>query len=194
MGGNAFFASHFSSLKIMATKYEPIPHATHLLGSGDVFQLGTLSIEVLATPCHTKGHVVYLVTGKEGTSPILFTGDTLFVGGCGRFFEGTASDMLANMDLFAKMPPDTTFYCAHEYTESNYKFLNHVDPELCGERYQEIAKLRQNKLPTVPSKIENELKTNLFMRCRDERTQRLVGAMGSPVETMGMLRKMKNDF
>ena len=74
---------------------------------------------MMYTPCHTRGHVVYVITGPSG-SPILCSGDTLFVGGCGRFFEGTADDMLKNMDRLAELPVDTLVCCAHEYTAANY--------------------------------------------------------------------------
>lgn len=194
VGGNEYFASAFPGLTVYGPKYEPIPHLTHPVGDGDEFTLGSLNVRVIHTPCHTKGHVAYLVTGAADTSPVLFPGDTLFVGGCGRFFEGTATDMLANMDAFASLPLDTTFYCAHEYTEANYKFLASVDPEVCGEKYKEVQQTRSRGLATVPSTIGEELKHNLFMRCRDRRTQQLVGALDLPVETMGKLRKLKNDF
>ena len=102
--------------------------------------------------------------------------------------------MLANMDLFSSLPDDTTVYCAHEYTESNFKFLASIDPELCAEKYNQIRDMRSRGVPTVPTTIGEERAFNLFMRCHDPKTQKLVGADGSPVETMGMLRKMKNDF
>lgn len=194
IGGNQYFANKGSAIQIIGPRYEPIPYITQPVSDQDTFMLGSLTIKVFHTPCHTSGHIVYYVTGAEGTTPVLFTGDTLFVGGCGRFFEGTATEMLANMDLFASLPRETTFYCAHEYTEANYKFLAAMDAEVCGGRYAEVQEMRRQGLSTVPSTLGAELDTNLFMKCREPRTQKLVGAMDSPVETMGMLRKMKNEF
>lgn len=85
------------------------------MGEGDEFTLGELKVQVLYTPCHTSGHVVYLISGPNG-DPILFCGDTLFVGGCGRFFEGTPDQMLTNMDRFHLLPPETLVFPAHEFT------------------------------------------------------------------------------
>ena len=102
--------------------------------------------------------------------------------------------MLANMNLFSTLPDDTSVYCAHEYTESNFKFLANVDRELCQEKYNEIRDMRSRGLPTIPTTIGEERAYNLFMRCNDPKTQKLVGADGSPVETMEVLRKLKNEF
>ena len=135
------FATSFPGIKIVSTKYEETPAYTDLVGEGDEFALGDLKVSVLYTPCHTRGHVVYFITGPSG-SPILCSGDTLFVGGCGRFFEGTAEEMLNNMDRLAELPADTFVCCAHEYTSGNYKFNASVDPELCGARYATIQDMR----------------------------------------------------
>ena len=123
----------------------------------------------------------------------MFPGDTLFVGGCGRFFEGTASDMLKNMDKLSTLPPTTGVYCAHEYTASNLKFLASIDPTGCEQVLQDVLAKREEGLPTVPSTIGNELSYNLFMKTRDPRVQALVGK-SSAEETMATLREMKNRF
>lgn len=192
-GGNAAFASTFPKVDIIGTKYEDIPAITKPVGDGDTFMLGALKVHVIYTPCHTKGHVVYYITGQRG-SPVLFSGDTLFVGGCGRFFEGTPDEMLKNMDRLTTLPRDTLVFCAHEYTESNFKFLANVDPDTCGAKYLEIKEVREKGGFTVPSTIGDELQTNLFMQCRTERVQQLLDCAGSPVDTMGALRSQKNSF
>ena len=123
----------------------------------------------------------------------MLLGDTLFVGGCGRFFEGTAAEMLLNMDRLSALPPESLVYCAHEYTESNYKFLAHVDPATCSARYVGIQNTRASGLPTVPTTIHDEIESNLFMHCRTQRLQEKLGT-SSAEETMAKLRQMKNDF
>lgn len=147
-------------------------------------------------PCHTRGHVAFLASSLHDSTfaPILFPGDTLFVGGCGRFFEGTATQMLKNMDRFSSLPSDTAIYCAHEYTDNNYRFLVTIDRERCERRFAEILRCRDINEPTVPSSIGQELQSNLFMLCRDENVQKLLKNIGKPVETMGTLRTLKNNF
>lgn len=197
VGGNLVLREAVPDLNIIATKYEAIPCANHLVGEGDVISFGDLRIRTFYTPCHTAGHVVYFVDrehpAEDGhNTPLLFCGDTLFVGGCGRFFEGTADQMLANMDKLATLPGDTQVFCAHEYTESNFKFLAHIDTSL-STKYQEIQNIRRQRKSTVPSTIGEELRTNLFMQCRDERVQALVG-QSDAVSTMYELRNLKNKF
>lgn len=198
-GGNEGIKRAFPGVRIIGTGYEQIPGATESVREGDTVDFGNLLISVLHTPCHTKGHVCYFVTSTvpddavSGNAPILFPGDTLFVGGCGRFFEGTPAEMLKNMDTFAKLPAETQVFCAHEYTTSNLKFLTSLDPEGCGTVLAEVLDTRDKGLPTIPSTIGKELEYNLFMKTREPRVQSLVGA-GSAVETMGRLREMKNSF
>ena len=142
VGGNSLIRQHIPSVQIIGTAYEEIPEVNLKVADGDTFSLGDLQVQTIYTPCHTKGHVLYFVqrkvamqvvgsdaSGSESSSfssvrdlqtPILFTGDTLFVGGCGRFFEGTATDMLTNMDRIATLPAHTVVFCAHEVTTLSY--------------------------------------------------------------------------
>ena len=101
--------------------------------------------------------------------------------------------MLSNMDKLSKLPDKTQVFCAHEYTLSNYDFLSSVDSETTGEQFTKMKELRRNNLPTVPSTIGQEKKTNLFMRCRDDRVMKLL-AVDSPERAMHKLREMKNSF
>lgn len=196
VGGNEFLKSVIPSINVIGTKYEPIPALTTGVGEGDVFFFESLKFTTLYTPCHTAGHVVYLVEeqgAESGETPLLFSGDTLFVGGCGRFFEGTPEQMLTNMDRFATLPPKTLIFCAHEYTMGNFKFLASVASDRCGARLAEIEEKRANSIPTIPSTIEDEVHFNLFMNCRDPSVQAAVGEEDA-VETMAKLREMKNRF
>ena len=201
VGGNTVIRQRLPSVQIIGTGYEEIPEINIKVHDGDSISFGGLEIKTIYAPCHTKGHVLYYVQRKEKTtgdsreeSPILFSGDTLFVGGCGRFFEGTASDMLANMDRIASLPPDTHVFCAHEYTESNLKFLASIDDgPACSSMLSEVVAKRRANIPTVPSTVGRELEYNLFMKCREARTQELLKCRNAE-ETMGTLRKRKNDF
>ena len=200
-GGNAAIKEAFPDINIVATGYETIRHATQEVKEGDSITLGSLKIDVIHTPCHTKGHVVYLVSpkdpnvNKDNSAPILFSGDTLFVGGCGRFFEGTPEEMLNNMDRLGKLPHNTEVYCAHEYTLENLKFLSSVDPNgsATSNMLKEVTVKRTADVATVPTTIGRELEYNLFMKCREESTQSLVDRK-SPVDAMARLREMKNQF
>ena len=141
---------------------------------------------VTATDSATSG------TNGLSRAPLLFCGDTLFVGGCGRFFEGTAAQMLRNLDRFAQLDPETQVFCAHEYTESNFKFLSSVD-SAAVRVYEDVKKIREQGKGTVPTSIGAELKHNLFMQCHNPRVQKLVNAQ-SATEAMQKLRDMKNAF
>ena len=194
-GGNAAFKDVFPDIEIIGTQYESVPALTRGVGEGDEFQLGQSRVHVLYVPCHTAGHVAFLVSGaNEQSGQVLFPGDTLFVGGCGRFFEGTGLEMLKNMDRFAQLPADTLVYPAHEYTESNLKFLASVDPVGSGAVYAQVKEKRSRGLVTVPTTIGAELGYNLFIKTREERVQALVGTTGDPEATMNKLRSMKNSF
>lgn len=197
IGGNADMSAAFPDMTIVGTSYESIPLVKKAVKHEDTFTVGALTVRTLYTPCHTSGHVSYFVTGEaaDGLQPMLFCGDTLFVGGCGRFFEGTAAQMLANMRTFSRLPPSTLVCCAHEYTLGNFNFLSSVDrgSAVIADRLAEVTQLRERGQPTVPSTIGEELRSNLFMQCDELRVQQIVGA-GSAEACMAKLREMKNGF
>jgi hydroxyacylglutathione hydrolase len=87
-----------------------IPALTNKINHNDTIKIGSsLKVTCLFTPCHTAGHICYYVTGsKDATVPCVFTGDTLFLAGCGRFFEGNAEQMHNNFkNILAKLPKET---------------------------------------------------------------------------------------
>ena len=120
-------------------------------------------------------------------------GDTLFVGGVGRFFEGTPDQMLDAMDKLGTLPDDSLVCCAHEYTLGNFRFLASVDAPRCQAELEAVQRKRNANISTVPSRLGDEKRLNLFMRCRHEETQGLVG-VGSAVDAMRALRERKNAF
>ena len=136
------------------------------LEDGDAFTLGSLKVRVLHVPGHTSGALAYVVLGDG--APAVFTGDTLFLAGCGRLFEGTPETMFHSLAKLAALSPETRVFCGHEYTESNLKFASHVEPdsEAVTEAAQAVAALRAAGKPTVPGMLSTELQTNPFLRAK----------------------------
>lgn len=141
---------------------ERIPGITTGLQDGEAFQVGGLKGSAIYIPAHTRGHLAYHFEG-EG---VVFTGDTLFAGGCGRLFEGDAPQMMASLSRLAALPDQTQVYCGHEYTASNLKFASELEPsnKALIQRRAEVAELRAADKPTVPTTIAIEKATNPFLR------------------------------
>jgi len=144
-----------------------------------IFKFGDHDIHIIDTPGHTIGHIVYYVP----TAKAAFVGDTIFVLGCGRLFEGTAAQMHKSLGAICALPDDTKLYCAHEYTLSNAAFAKTVEPENSDlMEYIKSAKQMRNKgIPTVPTTVAMEKKTNPFVR------------VGS-AERLGEIRAAKDNF
>jgi len=170
---------------------------TNKVGNGDEIAVGSVKISCLFTPCHTSGHICYHIDTNDHKTqkPFVFTGDTLFIGGCGRFFEGTADQMHHALQTLGALHPDTLVFCGHEYTVANLKFVLSVDPnnKQAQEKLAAAERMRAAKLGTVPSLIHEENSYNVFMRCKDPTIQAAVGAT-SPVDCMDKLRTSKNNF
>jgi hydroxyacylglutathione hydrolase len=180
-------------------KRECIPEPFVAVADGDSVDLLGLRFEVIEVPGHTAGHVAYFHAGRDG-APILFCGDTLFSGGCGRLFEGTAEQMHASLARLASLPGDTRVCCAHEYTLSNLKFARAVEPGNAAlVRYNaDCEATRAAGRPTLPSTIAVERAINPFLRCdqpevtASARTQGARSAEGT--EVFAALRRWKNEF
>jgi hydroxyacylglutathione hydrolase len=141
-----------------------LPSVTHWVDDGDLLKVGDHSAKVIFVPGHTLGHVSYYFAGDEA----LFCGDTLFVGGCGRLFEGSAEDMFNSLVKYKSLPLSTKIYCAHEYTLSNYEFALNMFPDdrsVLEAKKRAIA-LRTKGLPTVPTTFGNEALSNVFYRAK----------------------------
>ncbi|KAM8779589.1 hydroxyacylglutathione hydrolase, mitochondrial isoform 1-T1 [Rhynchonycteris naso] len=195
-GGNEKLVKLVPGLKVCGSD-DRIGALTHRVTHLSTLQVGSLNVKCLSTPCHTSGHICYLVS-KPGSSepPAVFTGDTLFVAGCGKFFEGTADEMYrALLEVLGQLPPDTRVYCGHEYTINNLKFARHVEPS--NTAIQEKLAWAKEKCrtgePTVPSTIAEELTYNPFMRVREKTVQQHAGET-DPVTTMRAIRKEKDNF
>ncbi len=140
-----------------------IPGIDIALKDNDKWKFGNSTVKIFHIPGHTLGHVCYFFEKEK----IVFTGDTLFSLGCGKIFEGSYEQMLSSLNKIKKLPKDTMIYCGHEYTYKNAEFCikhdkNNIDLK---KKFEKIKKLRSKNLPTIPSSLEDELKSNIFLRC-----------------------------
>ena len=151
--------------RVFGPSGEPLPEPTHRLSGDSNLRILDLNFTVIDVPGHTAGHIAYYAE-IENDTPVLFCGDTLFSGGCGRLFEGTADEMQASLHRLAALPGITRVCCAHEYTLSNLKFAQELEPDnLQLAAYQRhCLTLRELGKPTLPSSIETELQITPFLR------------------------------
>ena len=175
---------------------ERIPFVHKICREGDLIRLPALLAEfrILEVPAHTRHHIAFYGEG------CLFSGDTLFSLGCGRFFEGTAQDMQRSLDKLAALPVDTKNYCAHEYTQANSKFALAVEPGNLAlkARSLEVDRLRNAGKITLPTSLAEELATNPFLRtCESsvvESARKLDPRVTAGVATMAVIRAWKDRF
>ncbi|MCF6354150.1 MAG: hydroxyacylglutathione hydrolase [Candidatus Polarisedimenticolaceae bacterium] len=164
-GGIGRLKAAFPHARVYGPAGETIPGVTDPLAEGDEVQLPGCSepLRVFEIPGHTAGHIAYAGDG------LLFCGDTLFAGGCGRVFDGTMAQMAASLQRIAQLPQETLLYCAHEYTEDNLGFAYLVEPEnqAIEERQQATRVMRSHGRPSVPSLLSLELETNPFLRTQN---------------------------
>lgn len=179
---------------------EQIPEPVTRLSEGDAITVLGLRFEVFDVPGHTAGHIAYYCADIGGT-PLVFCGDTLFSGGCGRLFEGTPAQMLDSLDKLAALPAATRVCCTHEYTLSNLNFAIAVEPgnaDLADYRQQCVA-LRARGVPTLPSSIALETRINPFLRVRVPAVAQAAHARdgadeNDAVAVFASLRQWKNEF
>ena len=170
-----------------------IPGIDIELDEGDTFCLGQSTARVLAVSGHTRGHIAYWFRDDEA----LFCGDTLFVMGCGRLFEGTPAQMWQSLSKLKTLPGSTRVYCAHEYTQTNGRFALTVDPDnpALVKRMRQVDLIRSQNQPTVPSTIADELSTNPFFRVETQSIQKTLKMIGDdPVNVFTEIRRRKDKF
>ena len=190
--GNGDMLKLFPSIEIVGGADDKVKACTKGVKDRETIDIHGMRVNCLHTPCHTKGHTCYFVhedvkddapesfeverekVGKTmhigNVNRAVFTGDTVFVGGCGHFFEGDAKDMLYAMDTIGSLPPDTKMFAGHEYTVKNYLFAKAVLPESedvneVAEKYKELV---NSGFFTMPSLVGDEKRSNVFMRCREK--------------------------
>lgn len=195
-GGNHEICVKYS-LPVYCSEYDQnrIDDVTKAVKDGDTVSMGSLEFKVFDIPGHTLGHIAYYGHG------VLFCGDTLFIGGCGRLFEGTAQQMHASLSKLKNLPDETIVYCAHEYTEKNLSFALTLEPEnkSLQEKYREVKDKRAQNLSTVPSTLGEEKSYNPFLRwdspeILDSLKKQGYGDVGSDVKVFAAVRELKDQF
>jgi hydroxyacylglutathione hydrolase len=170
-----------------------IPGIEIEVGDGDTYVMGSQRAKVFDVPGHTRGHIAYWFEDSRA----LFCGDTIFMLGCGRLFEGTPQQMWRSISKLRALPPETRVYCAHEYTQSNARFALTVEPDnrALVERSRQIDEMRARGESTVPATIGEEVATNPFLRADQPELQRAAGLAGKdPATVFGEIRHRKDAF
>ncbi len=191
-GGNeAIKAATGCRITAPAVDAPKIASVDHTVKNGDTVTLGAWTGHVIDVGGHTMGHVAYHLPAAS----IAFVGDSLFALGCGRMFEGTPQQFWTSLSRLKALPPDTTLYCAHEYTQANARFALHADPDNVELQLyaREVDERLAKGLATVPMQLERELRTNPFLRADEEPLRDRWGGQ-TPVETFAKLRAAKDSF
>ena len=170
IGGTQELIKRWPKAKVIASKKElnRIPFQTFSVENNDIFNLLDSEIKIIEVHGHTNNHIAFYISKERAKYNILFPGDTLFGGGCGRLLEGTPTEMFESLNKINSLPGNTKIYSAHEYTENNLKWalsLKSNDISIL-KRLKLVQDKRQNGLPSLPSTISEERKTNLFLRAR----------------------------
>lgn len=189
IGGVASLKNHFPDVLIIAPHETRIPDATWRVVEGDELKIGELSLEVIETPGHTLSHICYV----EREQGLLFCGDTLFSGGCGRLFEGDAPMMHHSLAKLARLPASTHIFCAHEYTLSNLLFAKTIEPNNKA-LLKRIHELAPGKL-SLPSSIGMEKAINPFLRVHLDALKVAVGKEKTDdIQLFKHIRDLKDRF
>ena len=172
IGGTYGLLNTWPQAEVIASKSDlyRIPFQTISVKDEDVFSLMGYPIKVLEVKGHTKTHLAFFLQGtfKDEKTPVLFSGDTLFSGGCGRLLEGSAEEMYFSLKRLDLLPLETQVFCGHEYTEDNLRWANFIYPKdfQIKQRLQEVIKTRELGRCSMPSSISIERETNLFIRSK----------------------------
>ena len=170
-----------------------IPGIDIAVKDNEKWLFGKSTVKILHIPGHTLGHICFFFEKER----IAFTGDTLFSLGCGKIFEGDHKQMLDSLNKIKKLPKDTQIYCGHEYTSKNAEFCMKYDSNNISlkKKFEKIKKLRLKNLPTIPSSLEEELKSNIFLRC-DQKELKIKLNMKNQedLEVFKKVRDLKDSF
>ena len=198
VGGVAGLLARWPALAVIghASDAARIAGLTRGVVAGDTVALGTLTARVIENPGHTSGAISFVI--EAGAAAAVFTGDTLFGGGCGRLFEGTPAQMHASLARLAALPPATEVYFGHEYTAANLRFAAAVEPAnaAIAARAAAIDPAR----PTTPSTIADERATNPVLRATEPAVIAAAVAFDASVDpadgaaVFGAIRRWKDGF
>jgi hydroxyacylglutathione hydrolase len=192
-GGAAAIKREFGDCIIIGPDDARLKSCDDPVRGGEERDVLGLPMKAVAAPGHTKTHVLFYFP----TLKALFTGDTLFSGGCGRLFECSAIDMFQSLTICATLSDDTLMYCGHEYTEENLTFAMTVDPgnAAVAARLLEVKELRRRGLASVSSTLLMEKAFNPFLRVKDPAVRNKLGMESAEdVEVFARLREMKDRF
>ena len=194
IGGNQKLKEKYNS-KIVASKIDEsrIPGIDIKLSEEDFFKFGKTDFKVMFIPGHTKGHIAFYSKSEE----IIFTGDTLFSLGCGKIFEGTHKQMFESLNKIKNLPKSTKIYCGHEYTKKNLEFCMKYEKNnmFLSKKLNWINSQLDKEKPTIPISLEEELKTNIFLRCNELSLKNALGMNNaSSEEIFKKLRDLKDQF
>lgn len=194
IGGNQELKDKYNA-KVICSKFDKnrIPGSEIFLQEEDEFKFGSIIFKIIFVPGHTNGHIIFYSEKEK----VAFTGDTLFSLGCGRIFEGTYKQMFASLNKIKNFNKKTKIYCGHEYTKSNFDFCFKYDDEN-KELFKKLKFIEEKinkKLPTIPVTLEEELKTNIFLRCDNARVkEKLKMPRASEELIFEKLRDLKDKF
>ena len=196
--GGLLELSKEKAIPVYGPKGGHIEGITNELGENDQITIFGDTFKVFETPGHTLDHISYF---SDQANPILFCGDTLFSGGCGRLFEGTPTQMYNSLSKFSSLPEETKVFCTHEYTLSNLNFAVEVEPtnkELL-KYYEEVSNKRNNDEITLPSNIKLEKNINPFLRSSESSIKKSAEKYSSKsnldnIETLSVIRSWKDNF
>ena len=196
VGGIAGLTKKYS-MPVYTPKKEFVEGSTNPVSEGDIISLPELDLEIniLDVPGHTSGAIAYY------TEKMVFSGDTLFTGGCGRLFEGSPTQMYSSLSKIKKLPTKTLVYCGHEYTIPNLQFAAavEIDNKTIQRRLDLAQKTRDENQPTVPATLKIEKQTNPFLRCNEQSvintaSIRAGRALDNPAEVFATIRNWKDSF
>ena len=194
IGGNEELKRKFKA-KVVGFKGDKhrIPGIDISLENDENWNFGNTEAKIIHIPGHTLGHICFFFEKEK----IAFTGDTLFSLGCGRIFEGDHKQMLESLNKIKKLPKNTKIYCGHEYTYKNAEFCLKYDSDNTDlkNKFEKIKKLRSNNLPTIPTTLEEELNSNIFLRCdQNELKIKLNMKNEDDFKVFRKVRDLKDDF
>ena len=194
VGGNAELKKKYNAKVIgFAGDRHRIPEIDIAIKDNEYWIFGNSSIKILHIPGHTLGHICFFFEKEK----IAFTGDTLFSLGCGRIFEGNHKQMLNSLNRIKSLPKETKIYCGHEYTYKNAEFCMKYENNNIHlkKKFEQIKKLRSQNLATIPSVLEDELKSNIFLRCnKKELKNKLNMKNQEDLEVFRKVRDLKDSF
>ena len=193
-GGNLELKKKYDCRIIGSAKDEGrIPGIDVKLQDNDILKFGNINFKIILVPGHTSGHICFYSEEEK----IIFTGDTLFSLGCGRVFEGTYSQMLSSLNRIKGLSKETYIYCGHEYTKKNLDFCSKIefDNHFLKKKKSWVDLKITRKEPTLPVTLEEELNTNIFLRCNAHSLKKTLGMENSPeLEIFKKLRDLKDSF